>query len=254
MFQLPKTPHRPAAQNRLPPSPRRKRLHNKHPSGSPPRLRGSKPYRRHSPRSRPAFASFTPDASPAVDSNNSPDAFYEIKNPSSPLDRYNPTRKTAYKQLMINYVPSSSKLLSSSTSGNHDQRKRTLTGSGSRGRAVPVSKPIKFSLPEEVDDGVFFSSDPAPSTSLGLVGVPHPIIPRTGPSVTPSPRLTKNPAHVTPPLSFALDLDVLDLPSPYYRFQAGSITDDLPTNLPYPKYSTSLAHRADGTAFAYYAN
>lgn len=172
MFPLPKTPHRPAAQDRLPPSVRRKRLRNKHPSRSPPRLRGSKVYRRRAPGLRPAPVSFTQDASPAVDSNDSPDASYEM-NPSSPLDRYNPTRKTAYKQLMIHYVPSFS---SSPTSGNHSQRKRTsIRGSLSQSEAVSVPKRTKFAPPEEVDDGVFFSSDPIPSTLFGLFGYLRPI-------------------------------------------------------------------------------
>ena len=254
MFQLPKTPHRPAAQNRLPPSPRRKRLRNNHPSRSPPRLRGSKVYRRRAPRLRPALTSFAQDESPAIDSNDSPDASYEITNPSSPLDRYNSTRKTAYKQLMIDCAPSPPKLLSSSTSGYHGQPNHTATGPRSQRGAASVPKRTRFAPPEEVDDGVFFSSDPAPSTSLGLFGYLHPIIFCVGPVTIPAPKIRKNSAHTLPPLSFALDVDALDLPSPYYRFHPDSTTDDLPTSLSHPAYPTSLAHRAVGPAFAYYIN
>ena len=256
MFQLPKTPHRPTAQNRLPPSPRRKRPLSKRPSRSPPRLRGSKAYRRRVPRFRPAPASLAQDASPAADPNDSPDVSYEMTNPSSPLDRYNPTRKTAYKQLMIDYVPSSSKLLSSFTPGNHGQpkRNRSSTSSVSRSQALSVPKRTKYALPEEVDDGVFFSSDPTPSRSLRLFGYPKPIGFCTDPVKTPAPKLTNKPAQTISPLSFALDVDVLDMPSPYYRFQADSTTDDLPTHLPCPMYPASLARRADGPAFAYYIN
>ena len=249
MFPLPKTPHRPAAQDRLPPSVRHKRPRNKHPSRSPPRFRGSKVYRRRAPGLRPAPASFAQDASPAVDSNDSPDVSCEMTSPSSPLDRYNPTRKTAYKQLMIHYVPSSSKLLDSPTSGNHSQRKRASIGSGSRSDAISVPKRTKFAPPEEVDDGVFFSSDPIPSTLFGLFGYPQPITLCVGPVTTPARKFTTT----MPLLSFALGGDVLDLPPPYYRFQADSTTDDL-TNIPHPTYPTSLAHHADGPAFAYYIN
>jgi hypothetical protein len=254
MFQLPKTPHRPTAQNRLPPSPRRKRLRDKHPSRSPPRLRGSKAYRRRAPRPRPALTSFTQDASPAIDPNDSPDVSYEITNPSSPLDRYNPTKKTAYKQLMIDCALSPSKLLSSSVSGNHGHSKHTATNSESRRKATSARGRTEFAPPEEVDDGVFFSSDPTPSTSLGLFGYFYPITLYVGPVTTPAPKLPTKSAHTLPPLSFALDVDALDLPSPYYRFQPETTTDDLPTNLPYPAYPTSLPHRADGPAFAYYVN
>jgi len=254
MFQLPRTPHRPTAQNRLPSPPRRKRLGNKHPSRSPPRLRGSKAYRRHAPRLRPALASFAQDASPAVDPNDSPDVSYELANPSSPLDRYNPTRKTAYRQLMIDWTPSPLNLLSSSASGNHRQSKHTVMASGSQKNSASVSKRTKFAPPEEVDDGVFFSSDPVPSTSLGLFGYLRPNTFCAGSVTTPAPKLRKKSAYTLPSLSFALDVDTLDLPSPYYRFQLDSTTDDLPTNLSYPAYSSSLAHRADGPAFAYYIN
>ncbi|KAF9788186.1 hypothetical protein BJ322DRAFT_613977 [Thelephora terrestris] len=254
MFQLPKTPHRPAAQNRLPPSPRRKRLLSKRPSHSPPRLRGSKVYRRRAPRSRPAPAYLAQDASPAAYPDDSPDVTYELTNPSSPLDRYNPTRKTAYKQLMIDYVPSSSKLLGS-TSGNHGHFKptRASTSSVSQIERVSIPKRTKFAPPEEVDDGLFFSGGPTTSMSLGLFGYPKPTGSYSGPVKTPTSELAKKPAYTIPPLSFALDLDVLDMPSPYYRFQADSTTDDLPTHLPCPMYPTSLA-RADGPAFAYYIN
>ena len=254
MFPLPKTPHRPTAQDRLPPSVRRKRLLNKHPSRSPPRLRGSKAYRRRAPGLRSTPASFARDASPAADSNDSPDVSCEITNPSSPLDRYNSTRKTAYKQLVIHYVPSPSKLLDSSTSGNRSQHKRTPVGSGSQREVVSVPKRIKFAPPEEVDDGVFFSSDLIPSTLFRLFGYPRPITLCVGPVVSPARKLTKESAHTIPLLSFALDVDVLDLPPPYYRLQADSTTDDLLTNLPHPTYPTSLADRADGPAFAYYIN
>ena len=253
MFPLPKTPHRPTAQDRLPPSVRRKRLRNKHPSRSPPRLRGSKVYRRRAPGLKPASASFTQDASPAADSNDSPDVSYEMTNPSSPLDRYNPTRKTAYKQLMIHRVPSS-KLLNHSTSGNYSQRKRASIESGSQSEAVPVPKRTKFAPPEEVDDGVFFSSDSIPSTSFGLFGYPRPITLCVGPVITPPRKLTKNSAHTIPLLSFPLDVDVLDLPPPYHQLQTDSTTDDPLTNLPHPTYPTSLANHADGPAFAYYNN
>jgi len=163
MLQSPRTPRRPAAQNLLPPSPRRKRLRNHHPSRSPPRLRGSKDYRRRAPRPRHALTSFTQDASPAVGPNDSPDASHEITNPSSPLDRYNPTRKTAYKQLMIDFAPSPTKRLSSPTSGDHAQSIHTAKRSGRQWKATSVPKHVKLAPPEEVDDGVFFSSDPAPS-------------------------------------------------------------------------------------------
>ncbi|KAF9653773.1 hypothetical protein BDM02DRAFT_1675995 [Thelephora ganbajun] len=254
MFQLPKTPHRPTTQNRLPPSPRRKRFRNEHPSRSPPRLRGSKVYRRRVPGLRPTFSSFTQDASPVIGSNDSPYVSYETMNPSSPSDRYNPTRKTAYKQLMIDYAPSSSKLLSLSTSGNHGQSKHTETGSGSQRKVTSGPKRTKFLPPEKVDDGVFFSSDPASSTSLGLFGYLHPITLRIGPVIIPTLKHQKEPAHTSPPLSFALHTDALDLPSPYYRFQADSTTDDHSTNLPHPTYPISLAHCADEPAFAYYTN
>jgi hypothetical protein len=254
MFQLPKTPCRPAAQNRLPPSPRRKRLRNNHPSRSPPRLRGSKVYRHRAPRLGPALASFAQDPSHAVDSNDSPDVSYEFTNPSSPLDRYNPTRKTAYSQLMTDWIPSPPNLLSSSTSGNHGQSKHTAPASASQKNSPSVSKRTKFAPPEEVDDGVFFFSDPVPSTSLGLFGYLCPNTFCAGPEIIPTPKLREKPAYILPPLSFALDVDTLDLPSPYYRFQLDSTTDDLPTSLPYPAHSRSLAHRADGPAFAYYIN
>ena len=254
MFQLPKTPHRPTAQNRLPSPPRRKRLRNKHPSRSPPRLRGSKVYRHRAPRLRPALTSFAQDASPAVDSNDSPDVSYELINPSSPLDRYNPTRKTAYRQLMIDYTPSLPNLLSSSTPGNHSQSKHTATASGSQKNSASVSKHTKFVPPEEVDDGVFFSSDLDPSTSLGLFGYLCPNTFCAGPVTISTPKLRKKPAFTLPPLSFALDVDALDLPSPYYRFQLDPTTDDLSTSLLHPAYSSSLARRADGPAFAYYIN
>jgi hypothetical protein len=254
MFQLPKTPHRPAAQNRLPPSPRRKRLRDKHPSRSPPRLRGSKVYRRRAPGPRPALTSFTQDASPAVDPNDPLDVSYEITNPSSPLDRYNPTRKTAYKQLMIDCAISPSKLLSSSTSGGHGQHKHTVTGSKSRRTTTSIPKRTKFAPPEAIDDGVFFSSDPASSTLLGLFSDLYPITFCVGPVTIPAPKPSKGSAHTLPPLSFALDVDALDLPSPYYRFQPDSTTDDLPANLPYPAYPTPLPCHLDGPAFAYYLN
>ena len=167
MFPSPRTPHRPAAQNLLPPSPRRKRLRNKHPSRSPPRLRGSKDYRRRAPKLRPALASFAQDASPAVGPNDSPDASYETTNPSSPLDRYNPARKTAYKLLMIDYAPSPTNPLSSPTSGDCARFKHAAERTGRRGKATPVPRRAKFAPPEEVDDGVFFSSDPASSRLLG---------------------------------------------------------------------------------------
>ena len=252
MFQLPKTPSRPAVQNRLPPSPRRKRLRNKHPSHSPPRLRGSKVYRRRVPRLRPALTSFAQDASPATDSNDSPDVSYEMTNLSSPLDRYNLSRKTAYRQLMADCTLSPPNLLDSSSSGGRDQPKRTPTGSGSQKNSASVSKRTKFTPPEEVDDGVFFSSDPVSSTLLGLFGY---LLPNTfcvGPVTIPASKLRKKSTHTLPPLSFALDVDALDLPSPYYRLQLDSTADNLPTNLSYPTYSTSLAHHADGPAFAYY--
>jgi hypothetical protein len=252
MFPLPKTPHRPAAQDILPPSVRRQRIRNKHPSRSPPRLRGSKVYRRRAPKLRPAPVSFTQDASPAVGSNDSPDVPYELKSPSSPLDRYNPTKKTAYKQLMIHYVPSSSKLPNPSTSDSHNQRKRASMSSGSQREVASAQKRTKFVPPEEVDDGVFFSSDPIPSTFSGLFGHPQPITLYLGPSMTPARILTKESAHTMPLLSLPLDLDVLDLQPPYYRFQADSTTDDLLTNLHHPPYPTPLAHHADGPAFAYY--
>lgn len=253
MFPLPKTPHRPVAQVRLPPSVRRKRLRNKHSSRSPPRLRGSKAYRRRAPGLRPAPASFTQDASPAVHSNDSPDVSYEMTNPSSPLDRYNPIRKTSYKQLMIHYVPSPSKLFNASTSGNHSRRKRALIGSVSQGEAISVPKRTEFAPPEEVDDGVFFSSDPIPSTLPGQFGYPQPINLCVGPAITPARKPTGESAHTIPLLSLALDVDVLDLPPPYHRFKADSTTDDL-RDLPHPTYPASLAHRADGPAFAYYIN
>ena len=167
MVQSPRTPRRPAAQNLLPPSPRRKRLRNQHPSRSPPRLRGSKDYRRRAPRLRPALTSFTQDASPAVGPNESPDAPYEITNPSSPLDRYNTTRKTAYKKLMIECAPSPTNRLCPPTSGDHARSKHTAKPSGRRGKPISVPKCAKFAPPEEVDDGVFFSSDPDPSKLLG---------------------------------------------------------------------------------------
>ena len=252
MFPLPKTPHRPAAQGILPPSVRRQRLRNKHPSRSPPRLRGSKVYRRRAPGLRPAPASFTQDASPAVHSNDSADVPYEMKSPSSPLDRYNPTRKTAYKQLMIHYLPSSSKLLNLSTSGDHNQRNRASMGSGSQREVISTPKRTKFAPPEEVDDGVFFSSDPILSRSSGLFGYHQPITPFAGPVVTPARKFTMESAHSIPLLSLPLDLDVLDLPPPHYRFQADSTTDDPLTNLNHPPYPTPFAHRADGPAFAYY--
>ena len=253
MFQLPKTPHRPTAQNRLPSPPRHKRLRDKHPSRSPSRLRGSKVYRRRAPRLRPALTSFAQDASPAVDSNDSPDVSYELTNPSSPLDRYNPTRKTAYRQLMIDCPPSPN-LLSPSTSGDYSQFNPTATASGSQRNPFSASKRTKFAPPEEVDDGVFFSSDPIPSTSLRLFGYLRPNTFCVGPVIIPTQKLRKKSAHTSPPLLFALDVDTLDLPSPYYRFQLESTTDDLPTSLSYPTYSSSLAHRADGPAFAYYIN
>ena len=255
MFQLPKTPHRPVAQDRLPPSLRRKRLCNKHSSRSPPRLRGSKVYRRRAPRPRPAPASFTQDASPATSSNGSPDVTYEMPNPSSPLDRYNPTRKTAYNQLMIDHIPSSPNLLSFSTPDNHNKPKprRTPIDSRSEGKTTPVPKRTRFAPPVEVDDGVFFSSDPAPSTSLELSGYHQPIAFCPGPAKTPTKNYTK-PAHTIPPLSFALDVDVLDLPPPYFRFQADSTADDLSMNPACPTHSTPFARRADGPAFAYYIN
>jgi hypothetical protein len=177
-----------------------------------------------------------------------------MTNPSSPLDRYNPTRKTAYKQLMIHYVPSSSKLLDSPTSGDFHQRKLASMGSGSRTKAVSVPRRTKFAPPEEVDDGVFFSSDPIPSTLFGLYGYPRPIKLFVGPVTTPARKLTKESAHTMPLLSLPLDLDVLDLPPPYYRLQTDSTADELFTNLPYPTYPTPLAHHADGPAFAYYIN
>ena len=251
MFQLPKTPHRPAAHNRLPPSPRRKRLCNKHPSLSPSRLRGSRAHHRCAPRIRPSPPSFTQDASPAIDSSHSPDVSYEITNPSSPLDRYNPTRKTAYKQLWIDCVPPSSELLIPSTSGNPGQLKIIQTDSRSRNKVTSAPRRTKFAPPQEVDDGVFFSSDPIPSTSLGLFGHPKPTAFCSGPVTTPA---TKKDGFTIPPLSFALDVDFLDLPSPYFRLQADSIAEDLPTNLPYSMFPTSLAHHADGPALAYYIN
>jgi len=254
MFQLPKTPHRPTAQNMLPSPPRRKRLRNKHPSRSSPRLRGSKVYRHRAPRLRPALTSFAQDASPAVDPNDSPDVSYELTNPSSPLDRYNPTRKTAYRQLMIDCAPSPPNLLSSSTPGNHSQSKHTATTSRSQGNSASVSKRTKFAPPEEVDDGVFFSSDPVSSTSLGLFGYLRPNTFCAGPVTIPTQKPRKKSAFTLPPLSFALDVDTLDLPSPYYRFQLDPTTDDLPTRLSHPAYPSTLAHRADGPAFAYYIN
>ena len=254
MFPLPKTPHRPTAQDRLPPSIRRKRPHNKHSSRSPPRLRGSKVYRRRVPGLRPAPDSFTQDASPAANPNDSPDVPYEMMNPSSPSDRYNPTRKTAYKQLMIHYVPSSSKLLGPSTSGNHSQRKRSSIDSGSQSEAVSVPKRTRFAPPEEVDDGLFFSNDPISSALFGLFGYPQPITFCVGPVMTPAQKLTKEFVHTMPLLSFGLDVDALDLPPPYYRLQADSTTDDILTSLPHPAYPPSLAHRADDPAFAYYLN
>ena len=250
MFQLPKTPHRPAVQNRLPPSPRRKRPYNKHPSRSPPRLRGSKIYRRRP--LRPALTSFAQDASPATDPNDFPDVSFEMTNPSSPLDRYNPTRKTAYKQLMIDYTPSPPNLLSSQTSGNHGQSKYTMPGSRSQINSASVPRRSKFTPPEEVDDGVFFSSDPVSSTSLGLSGSLRPNAFCADPVAIPASTLRKKSAHTSPQLTFALDVDPLDLPSPHYPFQLDTTTDDLPTNLSHPAYSTSLARRADGPAFAYY--
>ena len=255
MIQPPKTPHRPAAQKRLPPSPRRKRLRNKHPSRSPPRLRGSKDYRRRAPRLRPALTSFAQDASPAADPNDSPDVSYEITNPSSPLDRYNPTRKTAYRQLMIDHAPPPSKRLDSPTSDDHRQSIHTPNSSKRRGIAASPPKRTKFAPPEEVDDGVFFSSDPALSTSFGQFGYLHPIIFCVGAMTIPAPNPQKKSAYTLPPLSFALDVDALDLPSPYHRFHPDSATDGLPTNPPYPaSYPIPLAHRADGPAFAYYIN
>ena len=250
MFQLPKTPHRPAVQNRLPPSPRRKRPRNKHPSRSPPRLRGSKIYRRRA--LRPALTSFAQDASPATDPNDSPDVSFEMTNPSSPLDRYNPTRKTAYRQLMINYNPSPPNLLSSQTSGDHSQSKRTVPGSRSQTNSALVPRHSKFAPPEEVDDGVFFSSDPVSSTSLGLFGNLRPNAFCADPVAIPTPTLRKKSAHTLPQLTFALDVDALDLPSSHYRFRLDTTTDDLPTSLSHPAYPTSLARRADGPAFAYY--
>jgi len=254
MFQLPKTPHRPAAQNRLPPPPRRKRLRDKHSSRSPPRLRGSRVYRHRAPRLGPALTSFAQDASPAIDPDRSLDVSYEITHPSSPLDRYNPTGKTAYNQLMIDCAPSPSKLLSSSTSGNHDQSKRTAMGSGSRGKSIPVSKRGKFAPPEEIDDGVFFSRDPAPSTSLGLFGCHHPITFFVGPIAIPAPKPPKESAYTLPPLSFAMDVDALEFSSPYYRLQPDPTAYDPPTDLPRPVYPISPPRRADGPAFAYYIN
>lgn len=255
MFQLPSTPHRPAVQNTLPPPPRRKRLRNKHPSRSPSRLRGSKVYRRRAPRLRPALASFAQDASPATDPNDSPDVSYEIMNPSSPSDRYNPTRKTAYKQLMIDCALSPLKLLSPSTSGDdHGQPKHTAASSGSRQKPASVSKRTKFALPEEVDDGVFFTSDPTPSTSLGSFGYLCPVTICIGPMVFPAQRPRKKSAHTLPPLSFALDVEALELQSPYYQLQLDPTADDLPANLSNPAYPTSLAHRANDPAFAYYIN
>ena len=254
MFQLPKTPHRPTAQNRLPPSPRRKRLRNKHPSRSPPRLRGSKAYRHRVPKLRPAPASFTQDASPTTGPNDSPDVSYEMTNPSSPLDRYNPTRKTAYRQLMIDCASSPIKWPSSSTSGNYGYSERTANDSEPRGKATSAPKRTKFPPPEEVDDGVFFSSDPAPSTSPRLFGHLHPIIFYVDSVTTPAPRPKKKSARILPPLSFALDTDALDLPSPYCRFQPNSTTDDPPTNPTYPAHPAFPFHRADGPAFAYYIN
>ena len=254
MFQSPRTPRRPAAQNLLPPSPRRKRLRNNHPSRSPPRLRGSKDCRRRAPRLRPALTSFTQDASPAVGPNDSPDASYEITNPSSPLDRYNPARKTAYKQLMIDFAPSPTKWFSSPTSGDLAQSKHTAKGSGRRGKDTSVPKRAKFAPPEEVDDGVFFSSDPSPSRLLGCNCYFHPVTIYAGPATISASNPKKNPSYTIPPLSFAVDVDALDLPSPYYRFRPGASAHDLPTSLPYPTYPTPFAHRADGPAFAYYLN
>ena len=254
MFQLPKTPHRPTAQNRLPPSPRRKRLRDKQSSRSPPRLRGSGIYYRRAPKPRPAPHLFTQDASPAVGSNDSPDVSCEIMDPSSPLDRYNLTRKTAYKQLMIDYVPSSFKLHSSPTSGNLGQPKRISVESRSQSGATSVPRRTKFAPPEEVDDGVFFSSDPVPSTLFRLFDRHKPIAVHPGPTITLAPKRTRHHAPTIPPLSFALDVDVLDLPSPYHRFQADSTTDDLPTNLHHLKYLTPLTHHAEGPALAYYIN
>ena len=254
MFQLPKTPHRPATRDRLPPSPRRKRPRNKHPSRSPPRLRGSKAHRHRIPGLRPALTSFTQDASPAVDPNDSPDASYEITNPSSPLDRYNPTRKTTYRQLMIDYAPSPTKRFSSSTSGNHGQSEHAAKDSELRGKTISAPKRTNFLPPEEIDDGVFFFSDPVPSTSLGLFGHPHPITFYVGSVTTPATKPQNKTAPTLPPLSFALDVDALDLPSPYCRQQPDSTTDDFPTNLTYPVYPAPLFNRADGPAFAYYIN
>jgi hypothetical protein len=252
MFQLPKTPHRPTAQNRLPPSPRRKRLRDKHSSRSPPRLRGSRVYHRRAPKPRPAPDLFTQDASPAVGSNDSPDVTCETMNPSSPLDRYNLPGKTAYKQLMIDYVPSSFKLLSSPTSGNLGQSKYTSIEARSQSGAAPVPRRTKFAPPEEVDDGVFFSNDSIPSTLFRLFDRPKPIAVHPGPAITPTPKRRKQHTRTIPPLSFALDVDLLDLPSSYHRFQADSTTDDLPTNLHHLKYLTSLTHHAEGPALAYY--
>ena len=252
MFQLPKTPRRPAAQNRLPPSLHRKRLRNKHPSRSPPRLRGSKAYRRRAPGFRPAMPSFIQDASPAVDPIDSPDVPYGITSPSSPLDRYNPTRKTAYQQLMTDCAPSPIKWLSPSTSDYHGQSEHTTKDSRRLEKTTSASKRAKFPPPEEVDDGVFFFGDPAPSTSLGLFGHLHPITLYVGPVTTPAPKPQKKSAHTLPPLSFALDVDALDLPSPYCRFQPDPTTGDLPTNLNYPAYPALPLPRAEGPAFAYY--
>ena len=179
---------------------------------------------------------------------------YEMTNPSSPLDRYNPARKTAYKQLMIDCAPSPTMRPGSSTSGNHRQPKHTAKGSGCRGKATLAPKRSKFLPPEEVDDGVFFSSDPAPSTSFGLFDYLHPITFCVGPATIPAPEPQKTPAYTLPPLSFALDVDALDLPSPYFRFRPDSTADNHPTNLPYPTHPASLTHRLDGPALAYYIN
>jgi len=254
MLQLPRTPRRPAVQNTLPSPPRRKRLLNKHPSRSPPRLRGSKVYRRRAPRLRPALTSFAQDASPATDPNDSPDVSFEMTNPSSPSDRYNPTRKSAYKQLVIDCAPSPLKLLGSSPSGDHGQSKHTAASSGSRQKPASVSKRTKFAPPEEVDDGVFFSSDPSSSTSLGLFGYLRPVTFCIGPVTIPAKKPRKKSAHTLPPLSFALDVEALELQSPYYQFQLNSTTEDLLEDLSCPAYPTSLAHRANGPAFAYYIN
>lgn len=155
---------------------------------------------------------------------------------------------------MIDCAPPPTKRLRSPTSGNHAQSKHTAKDSGRREKAASAQKRAKFAPPEEVDDGVFFSSDPTSSTSFGLFGSLHPITFCVGPVTISAPKPPKKSSYRLPPLSFALDVDALDLPSPYYRFRPDSTADDLPANLPYPAHPTPFAHRADGPAFAYYIN